>query len=181
VTAQLWIGFGFLALLVIFLIVSFFVTPKLTDDQRATLKVLSALCAGFSGGFLTGSALFELHKTAGATNYTISGTAGCALFLVVWIFYPKVFRLRDAIAFSIAQNSTFEKTVRDLTQSRASVAEFTGFQTSELSAGMQSGAGVSTKSLAEAVAQLRFLTSTSNAVRPYDVVLQGSVYHLKIR
>jgi hypothetical protein len=59
VTAQLWIGFGLLSLLVTFLIVSFFFTPRLTDDQRGTLKLMSALCAGFSGGFLTGSALFS--------------------------------------------------------------------------------------------------------------------------
>lgn len=180
-TAQLWIGLGFLTLLVIFLIVSFFFTPKLSDDQRGTLKFLSALCAGFSGGFLTGDALFELHKTAGATNYTVSGTAGCALFLVAWFFYPKAFRFDDAIAFSIAQGSTFEKTVRDLAQSRKSAVDFVAFQTSELSAAMQNGAGGSAKTLAEAIAQLRYFTITSNAVRPYDVIQEGSVYHLKIR
>jgi uncharacterized membrane protein YfcA len=54
-TPQLWIGFGFLTALVIFLIVSFFFAPKLTDDQRRTMKFLTALCAGVAGGFLSGA------------------------------------------------------------------------------------------------------------------------------
>jgi hypothetical protein len=179
VTAQLWIGFGFLSLLIAFLIVSFFFTPKLTDDQRGTLKLISALCAGFSGGFLTGSALFEMHKTAGSTTFAISGTAGCALFFVVWFFYPRVFKIADAFAFNIGQNWTFRDTADQMARSRNSVVDPVAFRPDELKAAMQSR-GVSTTSLREALAQLRYLTVEANAVRPYDVTQDGSMYRLNI-
>jgi hypothetical protein len=179
-TIQLWIGFGFLTLLVIFLIVSFFFTPRLSDDQRGTLKFLSALCGGFSGGFLTGSALFQLNKTAGTTTYEISGTAGCALFFVVWFFYPKVFKLKDAFALTVPSGWTFRNAADTMARSRDSVIAYDGFSQIELDAPMQA-TGVSTKSLNNALAQLRYLTAQANAVRPYDVAQEESVYRLRIR
>jgi hypothetical protein len=179
-TTPLWIGFGFLVLLVIFLICSFFFTPKLTDDQRGTLKFLSALCAGFSGGFLTGGALFEMHKTAGATTFEISGTAGCALFFVVWFFYPRVFRLDDGFLFSIPPGWTFRDTVDGMAQTKGGVSDYKGFTDSELGAPIKSRS-ISSRSLSEAIVQLRLITDVANAVRPYDVTQEGSVYRLTVR
>ena len=179
-TAQLWIGFGFLALLIIFLIASFFFTPRLTEDQRGTLKLLSALCAGFAGGFLTGSALFEMHKTAGTTTFAISGTAGCALFLVVWFFYPRVFKLSDAFSFRIPQGWTFRGSAERMAEIEASIVDFAGFSATELDAIMQS-TGISTRSLFDALVKLRYLTVSPNAIRPYDVTQDGPLYHLNIR
>lgn len=178
--ATLWIGFGFLALLVIFLMASFFLTPRLTADQRGTLKFLSSLCAGFGGGFLTGGALFEMHKAAGATTFTVSGTAGFALFLVVWFFYPKVFKLDDAFEFSIPSGWTFRDTVEAITQNQKGVAEYKGFTPEELSAPMQ-GRKISSKSPSDGISQLRLATVQANAVRPYDVARQDSVYRLTVQ
>jgi hypothetical protein len=179
-TAQLWIGFGFLALLIVFLIVSFFLKPHLTDDQRGNLKLLSALCAGFAGGFLTGGALFEMHKTTGGTTFGISGTAGFALFLTVWFFYPRVFSLPDGFAFAIAAGWTFRDTADRMAQSRASAIDWAGFSANELNAAMQNR-GLATKSLAEALIQLGHLTVAANAVRPYDVAQDGALYRLRVR
>ncbi len=179
-STPLWIGFGFLMLLVIFLICSFFFAPKLTDDQRGTLKFLSALCAGFSGGFLTGGALFEAHKTAGTTTFGISGTAGCALFLVVWFFYPRVFRLNDGFEFSIPAAWKFRDTVDGMTKSTGSVSEMLGFTTQELNAPIRSRT-ISAKSLSEAILQLRLITIEPDAICPYDVTQQASVYRLTAR
>lgn len=179
-TATLWIGFGFLALLVIFLIASFFFTPRLTADQRGTLKFLSSLCGGFSGGFLTGGALFEMHKAAGATTFTVSGTAGFALFLVVWFFYPKVFKLDDAFEFSIPSGWTFREAVEAMTRTNDGVSEYQGFTIEELRAPIQ-GRRISSKSLSEGIGQLRLITIQADAVRPYDVTRQDSVYRLKVR
>jgi hypothetical protein len=179
-TTQLWIGFAFLALLVAFLITAFFLTPKLTNDQRASLKFLTALCAGFSGGFLTGTALFEMHKTTGATTFEISGTAGCALFFVVWFFYPKVFRLPPGFAFSIPQNWNFRDTAEQMARNHQGVIDWVGFGPNEFSAIMQSRA-ISTQSLPEALLQLRFVTMTPNAIRPYDVAQHESIYRLSVQ
>ena len=179
-TAPLWIGFSFLALLVIFLIFSFFYTPKLTDDQRGNLKFLSALCAGFSGGFLTGGALFEVHKTTGSTTFYISGTAGFALFLTVWFFYPRVFKLDDAFEFSIPEGWTLRDTVDGMAQTVEGVSDYRGFTAQELSAPIKSRK-ISSKSLSEAILQLRLITVVADAVRPYDVTQEGSVYRLTIR
>lgn len=88
-TAQLWIAFGFLALLVLFLMYSVIRPPK--DASHPTVKFLTALCAGFAGGFFTGEALISINGIAGSTKFAISGTAGMALFFTIWFFYPKVF------------------------------------------------------------------------------------------
>jgi hypothetical protein len=179
-TAQLWIGFGFLTILIVFLILSFFFKRHLEDGQRGTLKLLSALCAGFAGGFLIGDTLFQMHKTSGATTYGISGTAGFALFLVVWFSYPTVFSPPDGFAFNIGAGWKFRDTADQMAQSRGSAIDWAGFNTYELDAGMQNR-GLATKSLADALAQLRYLTVATNAVRPYDVRQDGAVYRLKVR
>ncbi len=179
-TPLLWIGFGFLLLLVIFLICSFFFQPRLTNDQRGTLKLLSALCAGFSGGFLAGGALFDMHQTTGTLTYGISGTAGFALFMIVWFFYPKVFKLDDGSALSIAEGWTFRDTVDRLTQNGGAVADYIGFTPAEYTAAMQSRS-ISEKSLKNAILQLRLLTVKVNAVRPYEVTQDGTTYRLKIQ
>lgn len=179
-TTPLWIGFGFLLLLIIFLICSFFFTPRLTNDQRGTLKLLSALCAGFSGGFLTGGTLFEMHKTAGTTTFGISGTAGCALFLTVWFFYPKVFKLDDGFEFSIPEGWTFRETVDGMAEAKDGTSDYPGFTPQELNAPVKSRR-IASKSLRDAIAQVRSFTVTADAVRPYEVTQDGSVYRLIAR
>jgi hypothetical protein len=179
-TPQLWIGFGFLALLVLFLIVSFFLTPKLTDDQRATLKFLSSLCAGFSGGFLTGTALFEMHMTKGPTTFSISGAAGCALFFTVWFFYPKIFTLKPGFAFSIPANWNFRDSAEQVAQSQGAVVEWQGFKKEELDSPVQTRA-LSTRTAKDALLQLRLITVNPTVIRPYDVEEDGSIFRLRVR
>jgi hypothetical protein len=179
-TPQLWIGFGFLALLVIFLICSFFFLPKLTNDQRGTLKFLTALCAAFAGGFITGDALLKVNKTVGATEIAISGTAGFALFFAIWFFYPKVFRLEDGFEFSVPEGWTFRDTADSMAQSINSLTDYQGFTDAELKSVLKSRK-LSTKSIPEAISQLRLITVIPGAVRDYAVTQDGSVYRLKIR
>jgi predicted PurR-regulated permease PerM len=179
-TPQLWIGFGFLALLVVFLIISFFLTPKLTNDQRATLKFLTALCAGFAGGFLTGSALFEMHMTKGATTFSISGAAGCALFFTVWFFYPKIFTLGPGFAFSIPANWSFKDSAEQIAQSQSAVVDWQGFKKEELDSPMQTRA-LSGRTAKDALLQLRLVTVNPSVVRPYDVEEDSSIFRLRIR
>jgi hypothetical protein len=92
-TPLLWIGLAFTAALVVFLMVSFFVMRKDTDISQAaynTLHFLTALCSGFAGGFLAGEALFRWEQQlAGGAKLLISGTAGFALFFLLWLRYPQ--------------------------------------------------------------------------------------------
>jgi hypothetical protein len=48
-STQLWIGFGFLALLVLFLMYSVINPPKPADSTSATVKFLTALTDKISG------------------------------------------------------------------------------------------------------------------------------------
>jgi hypothetical protein len=96
VTSILWIAFGFLAALVIFLGVTIHFPPK-DNTGRATLKFFTALSAEFSGGFFTGDALFKYQQQIGGSSIAVSGAAGCALFFTIWFVYPKVFRLDDGV------------------------------------------------------------------------------------
>jgi hypothetical protein len=179
-TPQLWIGFGLLALLVVFLIVSFFLTPKLTDDQRATLKFLTSLCAGFSGGFLTGTALFSMQLTRGATTFSISGVAGCALFFTVWFFYPKIFALKPGFAFSVPSKWNFRQSAEQMAQSLGCVVEWQGFKREELDSPVQPRL-LSGRTIRDGLLQLRLITTTPNVVRPYDVDEDGSIFRLRVR
>src|SRR5216684_229306 len=87
---QLWIGFGFALLLIIFFIVAFFRSKTLSPDQRSILRFLSALCAGFAGALITGDALFNMEGSFGAgPKFAIRGAAGAALFLQCGFSFQK--------------------------------------------------------------------------------------------
>jgi hypothetical protein len=178
-TTQLWIGFGFLTALVIFLIVSFFLAPRLTNDQRGTLKFLTALCAGVAGGFLSGASVFQGEWTTPTSKIALSGTAGFALFFVVWFFYPKVFKLDDAVALQIPPNCSFRQAVDLTAQSASAAADYRGFQPAELGAPMVAE-HVSAKTLEELIGVLRLKTSSPGAIRDYKVARNGAVYRLTV-
>src|SRR5580765_2307361 len=86
---QLWVGFGLAVLLVIFLMVVFFKAPNMTSGQHAILRFFAALCAASAGALIAGEALFRMQGATGGVKYLVSGTAGFALFFVVWFFFPK--------------------------------------------------------------------------------------------
>ena len=179
-TPQLWIGFGFLTALVIFLIVSFFVAPKLTDDQRRTMKFLTALCAGVAGGFLAGASVFEGTWTTPTSKIALSGTAGFALFFAVWFFYPKVFTIADAISISIPNGWSFRDATDTVVSGASAVADYQGFTKKELTSPMKS-TKIETKTVTDALLMLRLLPETPGAIREYDVTQDGSVYRLKVK
>jgi hypothetical protein len=177
---QLWIGFGFLAFLVLFLIYSVVTPPKSGSNSSATIKFLTALCAGFAGGFLTGDALFSMSGMSGGFNYTVSGAAGCALFFTVWFFYPKVFQLAPGFEFGLPKDWTFRHAVDTMAETIGFTVDFQGFNDQELTSILQQRK-ISGRSVGEAISQLRLLTLTPGAIREYDLTESGSTYRLKIR
>jgi hypothetical protein len=82
---QLWIAVFFLFILVVFLIVAFFTRPV---AQFTILRFLSSLCGGCAAWFISGDVFLKMSGQMSGGKYAISGTAGCALFLVVWFFFP---------------------------------------------------------------------------------------------
>ncbi|MGP8172971.1 MAG: hypothetical protein ACLP7O_00320 [Terracidiphilus sp.] len=179
-TAPLWIGLGFLLLLIIFLMCAFFLRQELSTGQQAILKLLSALCAGFSGGFLAGTALFQLNQTSGPLSYGISGSAGFALFMVVWFFYPAFgIVLPPILNMNIPPDWTFHDAVRAAVLPKG-VSELKGFTAEELNAPIESRV-LSGTSICDLIDQLRLITVPPNVVRPYDVTQQGTRYYLKVR
>lgn len=87
-SSRVVIGIVFLGALVLFLMVAYYVQPN-SPYAYAILKLISALCGGFAGGLFTGEAVVEISKKAnGGLEYGLSGTAGFALFLIIWKFFP---------------------------------------------------------------------------------------------
>ncbi len=179
-TPQLWIGFGFLTALVIFLIVAFFVKPRLTDDQRKIMKFLTALCAGVSGGFLSGASVFDATWTTPTSKIALSGTAGFALFFVVLIFYNRVFVPDDVMEFEIPANSTFRQAADIAAELGGVVVDYQALNTAELGSRMVAG-HISCNTLAELFASFRLKTETAGSVRDYSVTNTGNTYRLKLK
>ena len=175
-TTTLWIAFGFLAALVVFLGVTIYFPPK-ENSGRATLKFLTALSAGFSGGFFTGDALFKYQQQIGGTTIGVSGAAGCALFFTIWFVYPRVFQLDPAIAVDVPAGWTFRNTVETIARTPC---EYLGFRPEELQTLTRAGK-LSGRKVEDAILQVRLITASLDAVRPYEVQKQGSVYQLKIK
>lgn len=133
-TSTLIIGLVFLAILLIFLIVSFFTKEELTSSQYNTLHFLTSLCAGFSGGFITGDTLLKIDTMSNGLKIGISGTAGFAMFFLIWFTYQKYTAPipKDTFNFSIPNGWTFMQTSQAIAQAKNSISSFVNFTSDEL-------------------------------------------------
>ncbi len=175
---RLWVGVGFALLLVTFLIVAFFRSPRMTDGQREILRVLSSLCAGFSGFLIAGEALFRMDARLGSGGtLAVSGTAGFALFFAVWYGFSRTFKAPDAFSISIPDGWTFEQTARAIATNDKAVAEFEGFTPAQLAQPLASQT-VRTDTPEDAMRALRLLAK-SGAIPEYQVTLQRPRYILR--
>jgi hypothetical protein len=178
---QFWVGFGFVVLLILFLIIAFFKAKDLTNSQYVILRVLCSFCGGFAGALIAGSVLFNMEGTAGdGLKYTITGTAGFALFLVIWFFFPTVTKLTEGNNISVPANTTFKQMVEILVISENEIADYIGFTAEELQAPLQSRK-LNAKDTKDSISRLRQITVNDNAIRPYDVEHSNSAYTLKIK
>jgi hypothetical protein len=175
-TATLWIAFAFLAALLIFLGITIYVPPK-DNTGRVTLRFFTALSAGFSGGFFTGDALFKYHQVTGGGDIAISGAAGCALFFTIWLVYPKVPQLTDGFNIDVPAGWNFRYAVETIA---TTPCEYVGFRPEELDATTRAGK-LSARTLQDVILQVRLIMATVDAVRPYEVLKEGSVYRLKVK
>jgi hypothetical protein len=83
-------GTVFAGVLVAFLMLAFFVRD-LQRSQWAILKFLAALCAGAAAWFFVGDAALRAEFVKSTTEkFFISGTAGFALFMIVFFFFDRL-------------------------------------------------------------------------------------------
>ncbi len=89
-SATLIVGASFAGALVLFLMIAYYKPPN-SPFAYIILKFITALCGALAGGLVTGEALVKLSGGAtGGFQYTISGAAGFALFIIIWFFFPKL-------------------------------------------------------------------------------------------
>ncbi|MCZ4408346.1 hypothetical protein O3Q51_05970 [Cryomorphaceae bacterium 1068] len=176
-TATLWIGLGFLITLVIFLMLAFFFKNEISRQQYAILKFLIALSAGFSGGFLAGTAIFSLDGTlANGFKFAISGTSGVALFFTVWFYFPEYTQtIRNAFNYSVGENQLFGSTISTIAKSVNGFAEFTGFSEEDLQLPLESRQ-VNGKSALEGIKKLKYLNPS---IPPYSVTQLEDLYKIE--
>lgn len=134
-TNQLIIGLIFLGILLLFLIIIFFRKTEPEPFQYNILHFLISLCAGFAGGFLAGEALLKIRSDLSkGFNFAFSGTAGFALFVLIWFTYPKLTPkpLTPAFNFRVPDGWTFSQTIEAIAQANNSICSFVGFTNGEL-------------------------------------------------
>lgn len=173
-----WIGLSFTGLLVIFLMITFFKKDTSSAAQNKTLRFLTALCAGFAGGFLSGEALFSLDTTMPyGVKLAISGTAGCALFFAVWFTYGGggKARLPNRIVLSIPEGWSFEQGVRGIVEDTRRIPHFEGFESETLALKLPA-TEIDASTVGEALQQLRY---QSNALPEYRIELDNKICHIR--
>ncbi|HVI43416.1 MAG TPA: hypothetical protein VM802_01035 [Chitinophaga sp.] len=176
-TTQLWIGLGFLAILILFMMKAFFAKDPPNENQAPILRLFIALAAGFAGGFLTGDALFRLDSSMGnGTKLLVSGTAGAALFFTAWFTAKsKLQPPPDGFSFSVASGWTFEQAVAGIARSASELSEITGF-TPEQRAAVLESRELTCRTPKEAIEKLRYLNP---ALPQYSVDYTNGVYSIK--
>ena len=180
-TSQIWIGVGFAAAVVVFLMIAYF-GPAMDAGRHAIIRFLCALCAGCAGGFITGSALFEYAQSLpSGGKIAFTGAAGCALFGLVLLTFPKheIPVGDDELSVTFPAGTTFLDAAKIVAQKNASVAILEGFEDTEKKAsitGTLNGKGKDR--FAQILRRLGDLAATP--IRPYKVTFEDNAYSLKI-
>jgi hypothetical protein len=180
-TPQMWIGLAFAAGLVVFLIVAFFAKDRLSEHQVYILRFLSALCAAFAGALITGDALFRVEgELSQKTKIFVQGTAGFALFFVVWLSLRQrnPTQVPDAFHFSVPEGWTFEQTAKAIARHDHAIADLEGFKAAHLAVAVESRE-FHTKTARDALLALRSLAG-GNAIPKYTVDKDDHVYHVRV-
>jgi hypothetical protein len=181
-TPQIWIGVGFAAAVVLFLMLAYY-GPAMDAGRHAIIRFMCALCAGCAGGFITGSALFEYAQNfPNGGKIAFTGAAGCALFGLVLLTFPKhqIPVADDALSLTFPSGISFFDAAKLVAQKNASVAILEGFEDTEKKAsvtGTLSGQGKDR--FIQILKRLGDLAATS--IRPYTVTFDGNAYVLKIK
>src|SRR6266851_4779063 len=177
---QFWVGVFFAVVFVGFLMYSINKGKDLNSGQRLMLRILSALSAGVASWIISGEALFDLSKNVPGGKLTISGTAGFAMFFVIWFTFPrgpKFERLPDRFRMGVPAGWTFQQVADACAQQDDSVINYVGFTAQEMKAPLKPWK-LETNSVLEAIEQLGSITEKRGALREYEVKKENSKYRL---
>lgn len=181
-TPLLWIALGFVVALVAFLMITYLKRDTSSANQHKSLRFLTALCSGFAGGFFTGDALFRLEEQlSNGAKLGISGTAGFALFFVVWFTYgpwappPPHPPPPNRIRVSIPEGWTFEQAARVVIQAAHGNPDFQGFRQKQLTVKMR-GTDLDGDDAQDVLTKLRY--AAYDGLPKYSVELEGGVFHI---
>lgn len=186
-TPLLWIALGFVVALVVFLMVTFFKKDTMSANQFKVLRLLSALCSGFAGAFFTGDALFRLEQQlSNGAKLGISGTAGFALFFVVWFTFgnwqapqhppPPPPLPPDRVTASFPEGLfTFEVAARTIAK-RWGPVDFQGFQPEQLAIKMHA-TDLDEGNVEDALTKLWY--AAYDGLPKYRVDLEGGIFCIR--
>jgi hypothetical protein len=176
--ARFWVAVVLTVGLIVVLAAILFLKPHLTASQQQILRLLCALAGGFAGGVFTGEALAQFEVGFGVGGKLLaSGTAGFALFMIVWLTYKAIAPRDDRIAFSVTDGWTFSGTAEKLAESEQRLATFEGFSDTELATPLKAKQLIHS-STAAALMALRLLTK-SRDFPLYSVEPAEGVYILR--
>lgn len=177
---QLWVGLALVVIVGGFLMVVFFRSKDFTASQHQLIHFFCALCAGFSGALITGSALIQADLTLGETGkVAVSGATGFALFILIWITFPKFKqRLEEGVHIKIGRKVKFADAAKIVAHASGRVVDFEGLTEAELSAQIPSQE-VSGRTHAQVLLNLRVLAEPP--IRKYEVENGDGLYILRIR
>lgn len=156
--------------------------PQINSLTRKAMHFLTALCGGFSGGFITGGALLDGHWVSGGTTVGLSATGGLALAILTWWGYRKIPEdgVQDfPLIIGIGETWTLEYVARTVAGSQQAAIDFGKLTPKERGAlviQQQLGA----KSWEALLETLRSVTRDTT-VRPYSVKKVGSTFHFEVK
>lgn len=179
---QFWIGVVFAAAFVAFLMYSINKGKDLNYGQRLMLRVLSALCAGIGAWLISGEAFFDLARDVPGGKLTVSGTAGFAIFFVIWFTFPrgpKFEPLPDRFKMTVPAGWTFQQVADSCAQQDGAVIDYDGLTAKEINAPLKSW-NLDTASVLEAIEQLGSITQDNGAIRRYTAKKENSRYQLEL-
>jgi len=179
---QFWVGLGFAAAFVLFLMLAFLREGTLNSGQRLILRILSAICGALSGALISGSALFNMTENVPGGKITVSGVAGFAVFMIIWFTFPRESKRPepvDGISTSILAGSTFQAVADELAEADECVLQYEGFRDNELAATLRAWK-LSGANAGKCIELLGSITQVPNAVRTYRVKKESSKYRLII-
>lgn len=127
---QLIAGLVFAGVTVLFFMVAYFFKPP-TPSTAPILRILSSVCAGASGAFLSGSLALNVDgQLAQGARFGITAGGAVALFVLVWLTF-KTIPLAQEFRCSLPIGATFQQAAWAIGQAARASVNLIGFRPSE--------------------------------------------------
>jgi hypothetical protein len=133
----IWIPTSFTAILIFFFIAAFFMAPSMSAGQLKILRFLAALCGAISAFMWTGEALLNARGKVGGWEIAFSGTAGFAIFFLVWVFWERAAESGIGFNYSVGSGWTFANAAGEIANAAGGNLVLNGFSEEEKAAALR--------------------------------------------